>query len=172
MILPRAVVTSLLFLLALNASARPAKPAARPVPATAAAAAPVAAPAATESPATPAKTTPLALETLRVLAWSQADGRAVIGFPDQKMEIVKTGEAVPRTSAVLTEVLPDKLVLHDRIAANKPAQLVWMSKGQGTSPALVQRFATESGSEGAVAATAVSTVVPKGDPATPARRKP
>ncbi|UUZ54322.1 hypothetical protein LP419_39170 [Massilia sp. H-1] len=54
-----------------------------------------------------------------MLAWSQADGRAVIGFPDQKMEIVKTGEAVPRTSAVLTEVLPDKLVLHDRIAANK-----------------------------------------------------
>ncbi|HEU4776507.1 MAG TPA: hypothetical protein VFS95_06740 [Telluria sp.] len=168
MSLRTALVSSFLCLFAVSANARPAKPS---TPAKAPLTAPAETPpaAAVATPAAP-NGAPLALETLRVLAWSQADGRAVLGFPDQKMEVVKTGEAIPRTNAVLTEVLPDKLVLHDKVSPNKPLQLVWMSKGQGA--ARVQRFATDSGSSAALSMPAAHAAVPGGEPAKPARPQP
>lgn len=84
------------------------------------------------------------LDVVTVLALSQADGRAVLGLPDKQMVVVKKGDPVPRTRAVLTQVLSDKLVLDEQSADGKSRQMVWLRKGQGATPGRVERFATEA----------------------------
>jgi hypothetical protein len=108
-----------------------------------AAAAPVAA--AQKAPASAAKAVALVeLDTVAVLALSQGDNRAVLGLPDKQMVVVKSGDPVPRTRAVLTQVLGDKLVLDEKSVDGRRHQLVWMYKGQGATPGRIERFATDA----------------------------
>lgn len=82
------------------------------------------------------------LELIRVLALSQADGRAVLAFPDGIMVTAQTGEMVARTGAVLKQVLPGKLVLEQGMPAGAGKQLIWMHKAQGAKPGRVERFSS------------------------------
>jgi hypothetical protein len=84
------------------------------------------------------------LELVKVLALSQSDSRAVLALPDKQMVVVKAGEPVPRTRAVLTQVMADKIVMDETSADGKSRQLVWMHKGQGATPGRIDRFATQA----------------------------
>lgn len=104
-----------------------------------------AAPAVPPAPAAPAISKSVALvelDVVTVLALSQADGRAVLALPDKQMVVVKAGDPVPRTRAVLTQVLGDKVVLDEKSADGKTMQMVWMHKGQGATPGRIERFAS------------------------------
>ncbi len=82
------------------------------------------------------------LELIRVLALSQSDGRAVLAFPDGVMVTAQSGEAVPRTGAVLKQVLSEKLILEQVAPAGTGKQLIWMHKAQGAKPGRVERFSS------------------------------
>lgn len=100
--------------------------------------------------ANPAKAAPsaaqavsmLELEAVTVLALSQADGRAVLALPGQRMIVAKSGDPVPRTRAVLQQVMADKAVLEERSVDGKSRQMVWLHKGQAGKPGRIERFAT------------------------------
>lgn len=109
------------------------------------------------------------LDAITVLALSQADGRAVLSLPDKQMVVVKNGDPVPRSRAVLTEVLVDKLVLHEKSIDGKTRQMVWMHKGQGAAPGRIDRFATEA-VPGIGAAPPLRAVIPLKGVTAPARK--
>lgn len=71
-----------------------------------------------------------ALEDLSVMALGPLDGRAVIKTADGKMQVIKIGDTVPGTAAVVTQVLTDKLVVEETVTQGGQAatQTVWISK--------------------------------------------
>jgi hypothetical protein len=109
------------------------------------------APAAPAAPATPA-TTPagntVRLEDLTVMALGGLDGRAVLKGPAGKLQVVKVGDTIPGTQAVVSQVLADKIVVKDTIAgADKmpKTQTVWISKPtQPGGKSAVQRMDSEA----------------------------
>lgn len=105
-------------------AANGAPPAAAPV---AGGAAPIAAPA-------------LQLEQLKLLALAPLDGRAVLLLPTKQMLVLKVGDTVPGTRAVLTQVLADKLVFEEAPQGAAGKQLVWMHKSPANQAAKVERF--------------------------------
>jgi hypothetical protein len=71
------------------------------------------------------------LEDLSVMALGALDGRAVVKSPGGKLQVLKVGDTIPGTHAVVTQVLADKLIVEDAaIGADKSArkQTVWISK--------------------------------------------
>jgi hypothetical protein len=70
-----------------------------------------------------------ALETLTVLALSANDARAVLRWPDGSLHLVQRGEQLPGTTATVVQVLPDKLLLEERITPPGQAPVqhqVWL----------------------------------------------
>jgi hypothetical protein len=53
------------------------------------------------------------LEQVRVLALAPAEGRAVVQWPDNTMQVVQIGERFQGTVATLRQVLPDRLVVEE-----------------------------------------------------------
>lgn len=82
------------------------------------------------------------LETVRVLALSQTDGRAVLAFPDGIMVTAQSGELIPRTGALLKQVLAEKLILEQGAPGVAGKQIIWMHKAQGAKPGRVERFSS------------------------------
>lgn len=71
------------------------------------------------------------LEDLNVIALGPVDGRAVVKTTDGKMLVLKIGDSVPGTKAVVTQVLTDKLVVEETIEKkDEPPvkQTVWIYK--------------------------------------------
>jgi hypothetical protein len=88
------------------------------------------------------------LEDLTVMALGAVDGRAVLKTGDGKMQVLKTGDSIPGTQAVITQVLPDRLVVEETVVGSdrKPRkQEVWISKpAQPGGRSTVQRLETEA----------------------------
>jgi hypothetical protein len=88
------------------------------------------------------------LEDLTVMALGALDGRAVLKGGDGKMQVVKVGDTIPGTHAVVTQVLGDKIVVQDPVVgADKSAktQTVWISKpSQPGGKSTVQRLDSEA----------------------------
>ncbi|HEX5057248.1 MAG TPA: hypothetical protein VFX02_12230 [Gammaproteobacteria bacterium] len=72
------------------------------------------------------------LQDITVLALSAPDGRAVVRLPDDKMQVLKPGDAVDGTQAKVLQVLADKLVLEETVADEKSGEkrreTVWLYK--------------------------------------------
>lgn len=71
------------------------------------------------------------LESITVMALGPSDGRAVIALPDGKMQVLKVGERVPGTKAIVVQVLSDKLVVEESIEKSTGVpvrQMVWIYK--------------------------------------------
>lgn len=70
------------------------------------------------------------LEDVTVMALGPVDGRAVVKTPDGKMQVLKLGDTVPGTQAVVTQVLTDKLVVEETLekGGQTSKQTVWISK--------------------------------------------
>jgi hypothetical protein len=71
------------------------------------------------------------LEDLNVMALGPVDGRAVVKTADGKMQVLKIGDTLPGTKAVVTQVLTDKLVVEETIEKkDEPPvkQTVWIYK--------------------------------------------
>lgn len=81
------------------------------------------------------------METLRLLALGVQDSRAVVMLPTRQLIILKPGDTVPGTQAVVKEILPTKLVLEE--AGGSVRQLVWLYKAQGNAASRVERFGPE-----------------------------
>ncbi|WP_426212027.1 hypothetical protein [Massilia sp. TWP1-3-3] len=130
------------------------------------------------APATPVSlhgaVTVVALEQIKLLALSQADGRAVFAMPDQQLVTVRVGDTVPRTRALLRQILPGKLILEEAGLAGAGSQMVWMHKGQGSAPARIERFGTSAGAAPAVKPPVQVTLTAQGAnavaPPTPVRK--
>jgi hypothetical protein len=82
----------------------------------------------------------LRLEQFSLLALSLTERRAVLSKPDKQMLVLKTGDTVPGTTAVLSQVLPDKLVFDETPAGGQGKQVVWMYKTAPGTPARLERF--------------------------------
>jgi len=73
-----------------------------------------------------------ALEDLTVMALGALDGRAVVKTADGKMQVLKLGDAVPDSKAVVKQVLTDRLVVEDVIDGKPPRrETVWLYKAKG-----------------------------------------
>lgn len=76
------------------------------------------------------------LEGLALLAVSPADGKGAIQLPTGELRVVKVGDTLPGTRAILREVLPDRLVLTESVfddESEEPAtkRRVWLFKARG-----------------------------------------
>ena len=111
-----------------------------------AAPAPAPAPAPAAGPATAANN--VRLEDLSVMALGALDGRAVLKGVDGKLQVVKVGDTIPGTHAVVSQVLADKIVVKDTIVgADKTpkTQTVWISKAtRAGGKSAVQRMDSEA----------------------------
>jgi hypothetical protein len=87
---------------------------------------------------------PTKLESITVMAVGPSDGRAVVTLPDGKMQVLKVGDTVPGTQAIVIQVLPDKLVVEETIekAGSAPVkQMVWIYKpGKPGEKSRIQRL--------------------------------
>jgi hypothetical protein len=86
------------------------------------------------------------LEDLTVLALGALEGRAVVKTPDGKMQVLKVGDTIANTQAVVTQVLGDKIVVEEPVTAGGQTkrQVTWISKA--TKPgakSVVQRLDAE-----------------------------
>jgi hypothetical protein len=89
------------------------------------------------------------LDNLSVMALGAVDGRAVVKMPDGKMQVLKVGDTIPGTQAVISQVLNDKLVVEDTVTTkDKPTtkQVVWIQKAKAGEKSAVQRFESEGAS--------------------------
>jgi hypothetical protein len=88
------------------------------------------------------------LEDLTVMAVGALDGRAVLKGADGKLQVVKVGDTIPGTHAVLSQVLADKIVVKDTVVGADKApktQTVWISKPtQAGGKSSVQRIDSEA----------------------------
>lgn len=72
-----------------------------------------------------------ALENLNVMALGPLDGRAVIKTADDKMHVLKLGDTIPGTQAVIQQVLNDRVVVEETVegqGASAKKQIVWIYK--------------------------------------------
>lgn len=66
-----------------------------------------------------------------VMALGPADGRAVVALSDGRMQVLKVGDTVPGSQAIVMQVLHDKLVVEETIekAGEPPVkQMAWLYK--------------------------------------------
>lgn len=88
------------------------------------------------------------LEDLTVMALGAVDGRAVVKMSDGKMQVLKTGDEIPGTKAVITQVLADRLIVEETtVGADKAQhkQTVWISKpAEPGGRSTVQRLQVEA----------------------------
>lgn len=71
------------------------------------------------------------LEGYTVMALSPLDERAVIKLPDNKMQVLKPGDAIDGTQATVEQVLTDRLVLEETItleSGGEGIETVWFYK--------------------------------------------
>ena len=84
------------------------------------------------------------LENLTIMAVGPMDGRAVVKGADGKLKVLKLGDTLPGTSAKLTQVLADKLVVEETVGkkGQPPVkQTVWIYKpSKPGAKTRVQRF--------------------------------
>lgn len=75
------------------------------------------------------------VEGTKVLALSVADGQAVVRTAGGEMLALKEGDRLPGNDAVVTNVLVDRLVVEERVAAKPPRrETIWIYKAKnGTS---------------------------------------
>ena len=125
------------------------------------------------------------LEELTVMALGAVDGRAVLKSSDGKMQVLKTGDEIPGTQAVITQVLPDRLIVEDTVTGpdkKQRKQVVWISKPSAPGGrSTVQRLEAEApptapaaaGLSGEKQAGEKPDAAPASAPATPpAKKKP
>ena len=79
-----------------------------------------------------------------LMALGPADGRAVVALPDGKMQVLKVGDTVPGSEAIVMQVLHDKLVVEETIEKPGEApvkQMAWLYKsGKAGVKSRVQRL--------------------------------
>ena len=84
------------------------------------------------------------LDELTVMALGPLDGRAVIKTGDEKMHVLKIGDAIPGTQAVIQQVLTDKVVVEETVEnkdASAKRQAIWVFKPtKAGEKSRVQRF--------------------------------
>ncbi len=69
------------------------------------------------------------LDDITVMALGPVDGRAVIKTADGKMQVLKVGDKVQGTKAIVKQVLTDRLVVTDLVDSKPPIeQDVWIYK--------------------------------------------
>jgi hypothetical protein len=74
------------------------------------------------------------------MAFSPAEGIAVVRYPDRRLRTLRVGDVLGASSARLTQVLPDRLVLQEGSAAGGK-QTVWLFRPrQPDAPAMLQRL--------------------------------
>lgn len=88
------------------------------------------------------------LESVSVIALGPLDGRAVVKTADGKMQVLKLGDTIPGTKAIVTQVLTDKLVVEETIERQGQApkvQTVWIMKPKKAGEkSTVQRLEREA----------------------------
>jgi hypothetical protein len=84
---------------------------------------------------------PVALESVQLLALGVQDSSAVVMLPSRQLILLKQGDTIPGTQAVVKEVLPTKLVLEE--FAGSARQLVWLYKAEANATRRLDRFASE-----------------------------
>ena len=99
--------------------------------------------AAAASPKTAKTTTAVSgigLEQIKLLALSVQEAQAVVSLPNQPMRVLKVGDLIPGTTAIIKDILPSKLLLEE--CNGEMRQMIWLHKTQGTAAGRIERFAT------------------------------
>ena len=76
------------------------------------------------------------LEEIVLVSLSSVDGKAVVRLPKGKLQLLEVGSSISGTTAVVEEVLEDRLVLEERLEADSPDEpgekrTVWLFKSEG-----------------------------------------
>ena len=67
------------------------------------------------------------VESLKLMGVNPGQGQAVIQFSDESMKVIKVGEQIGETGAVVTHVLPDKIIAEQTSAKDKSmTDVLWI----------------------------------------------
>lgn len=69
-----------------------------------------------------------ALEDITIMALGSLDGRAVVKTKDGKMKVLKVGDTVPTSKAVVKQILNDRLIVEEVVGKDKNKETVWIYK--------------------------------------------
>lgn len=71
-----------------------------------------------------------ALEDINVMALGSLDGRAVVKTKDGKMKVLKVGDTVPNSKAIVKQILNDRLVVEEKVGkkGSETKEVVWIYK--------------------------------------------
>ena len=68
------------------------------------------------------------LDDITIMGLGPVDGRAVIKTADGKMQVLAVGDTVSGTTATVSQILNDRLVVVEQPDPAKPKQTVWIYK--------------------------------------------
>lgn len=104
------------------------------------------------------------LDDLTVMALGPLDGRAVIKTGDEKMHVLKIGDAIPGTQAVIQQVLTDKVVVEEAVEnkdASAKRQAIWIFKPtKAGEKSRVQRFDSQGPPKPVIQAPVIKMITP------------
>lgn len=104
------------------------------------------------------------LDELTVMALGPLDGRAVIKTGDEKMHVLKIGDAIPGTQAIIQQVLTDKVVVEETVEnkdASAKRQAIWIFKPtKAGEKSRVQRFDSQGPPKPVIQAPVIKMITP------------
>lgn len=105
------------------------------------------------------------LDELTVMALGPLDGRAVIKTGDEKMHVLKIGDAIPGTQAIIQQVLTDKVVVEETVEnkdASAKRQAIWIFKPtKAGEKSRVQRFDSQGPPKPVIQKPVIKMITPE-----------
>lgn len=94
---------------------------------------------------------PAMLDDVTVMALGALDGRAVVKTADGKMQVLRLGDKIAGTNAIVSQILTDKLVVEEtilRTGEEPKRQTVWISKpAKPGEKSTIQRMSADAPSQ-------------------------
>lgn len=108
---------------------------------------------------------PPMLDGVTVMALGALDGRAVVKTADGKMQVLKLGDKIAGTNAIVSQILADKLVVEEtllRTGEEPKRQTVWITKpAKAGDKSTIQRLSSDAPAQQISVHTVANPVAPK-----------
>lgn len=108
---------------------------------------------------------PPMLDGVTVMALGALEGRAVVKTPDGKMQVLRLGDKIAGTNAIVSQILTDKLVVEEtllREGEEPKRQTVWISKpAKPGDKSTIQRLSADAPPQQISVQTVMQPATPK-----------
>ena len=105
------------------------------------------------------------LDDVTVMALGALEGRAVVKTADGKMQVLRLGDKIAGTNAIVSQILTDKLVVEEtllREGEEPKRQTVWISKpAKPGEKSTIQRMSADAPAQQISVQTVMQPAAPK-----------